>query len=369
VLTGRRCRAAAFSASLALLGAGLARAGEPDRATTAGPPPPAATVAGVPIALEAVEEQARAQLIRVRAEEYGIRRKVLEEMVTNALLDKEAASRKVSRDELVRSQVEATVPPVSDDEVRATWARAAPRLPDIGEPQGLARTRALLNQRAINLRKGEYVRALAERWGAKLLLDPVRVGLAGMRGLSVGPAEAPITVAEFADFTCPHCARGNPGLKKLLEAYPGKVRLVAYDLPLPSRPEAPKAAEAARCAHEQGRYWEMRDTLFAHQEALATQDLKRYAREVGLNGGDFDQCLDSSRHAADWDAVRATAAAHGATGTPTYFVNGRPVFGAVPFEYFSVLVEEELGRFVLSSFVPMQGPPAPAAGGVGGRPR
>ena len=83
-----------------------------------------------------------------------------------------------------------------------------------------------------------------------------------------GPANAPITIIEFSDYQCPFCARVNPTLDRIRQTYPDKVRIVFKDFPLPNHPEAPKASEAAYCAGEQGKYWEMHDRLFANQQAL-----------------------------------------------------------------------------------------------------
>ena len=97
--------------------------------------------------------------------------------------------------------------------------------------------------------------------------DPVR-----------GNAAAPITIVEFSDYQCPFCARVNPTLAKVRETYGDKVKIVFKDYPLPNHPQAPKAAEAARCAGEQKKYWEMHDAMFANQRALEVPALKQTAR-------------------------------------------------------------------------------------------
>jgi protein-disulfide isomerase len=152
---------------------------------------------------------------------------------------------------------------------------------------------------------------------------------------------------EFSDFQCPYCARANGVLKQVEQRYAGKVRVVFRHFPLPSHKEAAKAAEAAGCAGAQGRFWEMHDKLFANQRAQAASDLKRYAAEIGLDGGPFDRCLDSGSYAKVVEEDVAEGRRHGVTGTPTFFVNGRLLSGAAPFEVLALAIDEELERLAV----------------------
>src|SRR5262249_11535926 len=117
---------------------------------------------------------------------------------------------------------------------------------------------------------------------------------------------------------------------------------VFRDFPLSMHHSAQKAAEAARCAGEQGKFWEMHEQLFANQKALQLSDLKQRAAQLGLKQAALDQCLDSGTQAAHVtkdveDGSRAVV-----TGTPTFFVNGQKVGGAKPYETFALLIDEEL---------------------------
>jgi protein-disulfide isomerase len=132
-------------------------------------------------------------------------------------------------------------------------------------------------------------------------------------------------------------------VKDLLDAYPGKIRLVYRDFPLPNHKQAPKASEAAHCADDQGKFWEMHAKLFAADGRLALADLKGYAREVGLDGARFDRCLESGEKAKVVDSHRKAGEEVGVTGTPAFFVNGRLLSGAQPLENFKALVDKELG--------------------------
>jgi protein-disulfide isomerase len=137
-----------------------------------------------------------------------------------------------------------------------------------------------------------------------------------------GKSAAKLTLVEFSDYQCPFCKRyvdqTLPGLMKdYVEA--GSVRYVFRDLPLESiHPQAFKAAEAARCAGEQGKFWEMHDLLFANQAALQAEKLPEYAKQLGLKPAAFEACLSSDKYA---DAIRrdvADAQALGIRGTPGF---------------------------------------------------
>ena len=122
------------------------------------------------------------------------------------------------------------------------------------------------------------------------------------------------------------------------------MRFVFKDFPLRTHPQAFTAAEAAQCAHAQERFWDYHDKLFANQRALAIADLKRYAGEMDFDQLAFDTCLDSGETA---DLVRqdmAEAEGYGVPSTPTLFINGRMISGALPFETFETVINDELAR-------------------------
>jgi protein-disulfide isomerase len=147
----------------------------------------------------------------------------------------------------------------------------------------------------------------------------------GVAGAPVkGENGAKVTMVEFTDYQCPFCSRHFRQVWPQIEQdyiKTGKVKLVLRDMPLEQiHPQALKAAEAARCAGEQGKYWEMHDRLFANQSALGRKDLTAHAQAVGLDGGAFDQCVDSARETPKVrnDVIDATRG--GARGTPVFFL-------------------------------------------------
>jgi protein-disulfide isomerase len=157
-----------------------------------------------------------------------------------------------------------------------------------------------------------------------------------------GPATAPVTLVLFSDFQCPYCSRVEPTLKQVEEAYGPKVRIAWKHLPLGFHPNAMPAAEAAEAAREQGKFWPMHDKLFANQRDLSPEAYERWARELGLDLGRFRAAVGSGKYRSRIQEDQALAARVGATGTPTMFVNGEMVVGAVPFEMLKPKIDAAL---------------------------
>jgi protein-disulfide isomerase len=160
---------------------------------------------------------------------------------------------------------------------------------------------------------------------------------------AIGPASAPITLVEFADFQCPYCRQWEQQTyKPLLDAYPGKIRFVYRDFPLTSiHPNAMPAAEAAQCANEQGKFWDFHDKLFG-SETLSDDVYKQYAQDLGLDMTKFNDCLSTHKYAQQIQADSDFATNLGINSTPTFFINGLAVVGAQPLEAFKSVIDKEL---------------------------
>jgi protein-disulfide isomerase len=278
-------------------------------------------------------------------QQYQLKRQGLESLVRRRVFEQKAKAQNVTPDELVNKEVVAKIAEPADAEVKALYERAkagGQQLPpyDQVKPEIV---RFLKNQKA----QGElaaYYEKLKKEMGVELLLPayvPPKVAVEAT-GPTKGPQDAPITIVEFSDYQCPYCVRAEPTVKELLAAYPGKIRLVHRDYPLPAHGLAPKAAEAAHCAGDQQKYWEMHDRLFAANGKLEVTDLKGYAKEVGVDTARFDKCLDSGEKATVVAFHQKAGEAAGVTGTPAFFVNGHPISGAQPIDAFKVIVDEEL---------------------------
>jgi protein-disulfide isomerase len=159
-----------------------------------------------------------------------------------------------------------------------------------------------------------------------------------------GAPDALVTIIEFSDFQCPFCSRVVATVKQVSDTYGKDVRVVFKQNPLPFHQNAAIAAEAALAAGDQGKFWEMHDKMFANQQALERDKLEGYAKELGLNAAKFKASLDTNKHKAQIEAEQKVARDLGAAGTPSFFINGRSLRGAQPFEAFKAVIDEELAK-------------------------
>jgi len=174
---------------------------------------------------------------------------------------------------------------------------------------------------------------------------------------SLGNADAPLTVIEFSDYQCPYCRRFVETTLPVLKAEyidTGKIRYIFRDFPLDHlHPQARKAAEAAHCAGEQGKYWEMHDVLFLNQKTLQAEHLKAYARRLGLEPLGFDDCLEQGKYTAEVQKDYNDGVAAGVQGTPGFFLGKTRgddtmqslfIRGAQPVAAFRQVIERLLGE-------------------------
>lgn len=155
--------------------------------------------------------------------------------------------------------------------------------------------------------------------------------------------DCPITIVEYSEFQCPFCSRVMPDVKKVLADYKGKIRWAVRDFPLSFHDRARPAAIAAKCAAEQGKYWQMYATLFDNQRNLGDSDLKTYADKIGLDKGKYDQCVaNPGPMEAKIEKNFQSGVALGVSGTPAFFINGRRLSGAMPYSEFKRIIDDEL---------------------------
>jgi protein-disulfide isomerase len=157
-----------------------------------------------------------------------------------------------------------------------------------------------------------------------------------------GAAAAPVTIVEWSDYQCPFCRQAEATLASLLAEFPGSVRIVLKDFPLVAHERALPAALAARCAGVQGRYWEYHDLLFVAQPDFSRDELVGYARRLGLEVASFATCLDTTRFRDAVLADQREGREAGVEGTPTFFINGEKLVGALPIEEFRAAIERAL---------------------------
>lgn len=159
-----------------------------------------------------------------------------------------------------------------------------------------------------------------------------------------GPANAKVTIVEFTDYDCPFCRQHfQEVFPKLMAAYDGRIRYVVRNFPLPAlHPGALKAAEAAECANLQGKFWEYHDLLLRGPAGSDVAGLRRYAAQISADTAAFGRCLDADQTAPVVERDMREGTGYGVGGTPTFFINGRPMTGAQTLESFTLRINAAL---------------------------
>ena len=318
-------------------------------AQDASPSPHAvALVAGEAITEDELERAMASKLYDARMELYVEKTQELDRIIRERLLLLEA--RRLGKNvEEVRSAALEEADPVGPDDVRAFLADN----PDVraswqGTDQALLqRVREYLQDRRDAEALNRFVDGLRERYGVELLLEEpplphTRVALGDSP--VQGPENAPVTVVEFSDYACPACRKAHEITMEIREDYRGKIRWVFKDYPLERHEGAGTLAEAARCARDQGMFWEYQDMLFLSPVDPDPQRLASLAEELGMDGDRFERCLRSGRHREDVLADVRAAEEAGVEVTPTFIVNGRLRPGTPEPEAFRELIESELAQ-------------------------
>jgi protein-disulfide isomerase len=312
-----------------------------------------AEVNGEVITDEEVEKSLGGRLQKLEEQLYELKRQKLEEMIDERLLAREATARGLSIQALLERETNAQAGAVSDEEIQRFYIENKNRLRGDetelrDQIRGYLQIREHLQDEKIAEVRNALLRSL--RSDAKVVVhlkEPrvVRVGVSTQNAPFLGPADAPVTIVEFSDFHCPYCKRVLPSLTEVRSRYGDKVKLVFRDFPLDRlHPQARGAAEAARCAHDQNKFWEYHDVLFSNAPQASPVHLKAYAEQVGLDAQTFERCLTSGKHAAGVQRDLDEGMRLGVSGTPAFFVNGRLLSGAQPVERFVRMIDDELRR-------------------------
>ena len=290
-----------------------------------------------------LEERVRPKLIQIENQRYEALSDGLNELIADELEKQEAAVRGISPGVLEAQEIDAKVTDPTDQEVQNVYDANKAQLAGQTLDQVKPRIVQYLKQQRLEQRRAAFVEELKQKHKTTIMLRPpaFEVATAG-RPEKGGGAKAPVTIIEFSDYQCPFCQRAEDVVDQVMHAYGNKVRLVFRDFPLPIHPQARPAAEAASCANAQGKFWEYHAKLFANQSALGEEQLKEYAKDVGLDPAKFEDCLTQKPFSAAIDKDLSEAAKLGINGTPAFFINGRLLSGAQPFEKFKEVIDEEL---------------------------
>jgi protein-disulfide isomerase len=307
-----------------------------------------AEIDGQPITEEEIDKAIGVPLGKLQEQIYNLRRQRLDSVIRDRLLEREAKRRDITVPKLLDAEVTSKVALVTEEEIDRVYQANKARLKDTDEAEARDQIRGRLQAQKVAGAREAFVKSLRTKSNVVIALQPppvTRVSVSTDGAPMRGAANAPITVVEFSDFHCPFCKRVLPTLKDLESKYGDKVKVVFRDYPLDQlHPGARKAHEAARCAHEQGKFWAYHDILFDKAPRASADDLKTYAREAALDLGKFDQCLASGKYKEVVQKDIEEGARLGINGTPAFFINGELISGAQPLEAFVRVVDRELER-------------------------
>jgi protein-disulfide isomerase len=303
---------------------------------------PIATVDGQAITEDDLAPLVQGQLRPLRDQEYQIKKKALENLISQKLLDAEAKKKGLTADQLLEQEVDSKMPEPTDAEINAVYAVQKDQ---INRP--LAEVKPQLQQNLkrakIQIARQEYSAHLREQAKVAVLLSPPRVQVSFDPKRVKGNPKARVMIVEFSDFQCPYCGQVEVTLKSVLAKHEGTVALAFRDMPISQiHPFAQGAAEAARCAAEQGKFWEYHDLLFADQGALDRNGLIAKAAKLQLDPKQFENCISSEKYKSQVQQDNQEGMRAGVSGTPGFFINGVFISGAQPEAAFDKIIEEQL---------------------------
>lgn len=296
------------------------------------------------ITADELEKAAGGSLMKLRQQMYEAKKQALEKYVYDLMVDRKAQAEGVTREEWLKKNLESQIPKPSDEEIAAVLKQYRSRLAK-DDDQARNQVISYLSQRGRQGAEAALRKTLEAEAGLQILLEPPRLHPKIMaHSPARGPEDAPVTLIEYTDFQCPFCGRAQATLETLRERYGKDLRMVFKNLPLAMHHNSRTAAEAAMCAKDQGKFWEMHDWLFSHHNELDQEHILTQALEMKLDVEALKKCMADGTHSTEIDADVAEAGSFGITGTPGFVVNGRLVTGAQPVENFEAIINEELGR-------------------------
>ncbi|MGC1371655.1 MAG: thioredoxin domain-containing protein [Candidatus Sulfotelmatobacter sp.] len=298
-----------------------------------------ANVGGVTITMSDLEQEESAKLLAARYQYYQVETKALNDLIDKKLLERKAAAEHLTVAELLDREVASKVKDPAEDQMKVYYEGIETDQPfEAVREKILEKIRQLRSDRA----KTAYLQTLRTESTVYVVLAPPSASLeAANPQMTQGPKNAQVTLVEFADYECPYCQKVAPDVKKLAADFGNKVSFAFKDFPLPMHSRAEKAAEAARCASKQNKFWEFHDELF-HSKELDVDQLKAQARALKLDAEQFDKCLDSGEEAAEVDRDRKEGNRLGINGTPSFFINGHFMSGALDYATLRQAIEQQL---------------------------
>jgi protein-disulfide isomerase len=302
-----------------------------------------AEVGGVKVTMGELEQEESARLLSAHYQYYQAETRALNELIDKKLLEQKAKSENLTLEQLVDRDIKSQVKDPTEDQMKVYYEGL-----ETDQPYEAVRGKILEKIRQLRTDKVRtaYVAALRVQTTVYVTLAPPRANVDLQSAQTLGPQKAPVTIVEFADYECPYCQKVAADVKKLQADLGDRVAFTYKDFPIHGR--SGKAAEAARCAGKQGKFWELHDELYRSKE-LDVDQLKAQARALKLDPVEFDKCLDSGEQAAAVERDHKEGARLGISGTPSFFINGHFMSGALDYTTLRQIVEQQLAALGQSS--------------------
>lgn len=283
-----------------------------------------ANVNGTNLTTADFQQKEAGSLLQAQFQLYKSERKVLDEFIDKELLELQAKKSGLTVEQLLEKEAYKGIKDPTEDQMEVYYEGLG-----IDQPFPAVHDQILDHIRDLRRTKARtaYVNTLRVQSNIRILLAPPSADVDTEDANIRGSKNAPVTLVEFADYECPYCSKVNPLLQKMEQEYGSRLTIVYKDFPLPMHKDSEKAAEAARCAGDQGKFWEYHDLLFTSHE-LDIPSLKEQAGKLKLNQAKFDTCLDSGAQAAAVKKDLEEGQRLGLTGTPSFFVNNHFYSGA-----------------------------------------
>jgi protein-disulfide isomerase len=298
-----------------------------------------AEIAGRKVTADELEDKEAGKLLQAKYKYYLAERDALDQYIDDQLLEMQAKKEGVTLDELFKRHVAVHVPEPTEDQLRFYYEGV-----QTDETYESARPNIIETVKQLRTKKARdaYIADLRGQYGVVVELNQPSAHVEVANAPRLGPENAPVQIIEFADYECPYCQKVNEDLARLRDQFGSQVSVVYKDFPLPMHPLAAKASEAAHCAGAQGKFWEYHDSLF-QTKRLQTSDLKQQATALKLDLAKFDQCLESGEQVASVKKDANEGKRLGLQGTPSFFINGHFMSGAIGYMKLRDTVLQELG--------------------------
>ncbi len=297
-----------------------------------------ALVGGVKLTMADLEQEESAKLLQAGYQYYQVESKALDDLIGRQLLEQKAKSENLTVDQLVDRDIKSQVKDPTEDQMKVYYEGL-----ETEQPYDAVRGKILDKIRELRMEKirAAYVKNLRAQASVIVELAPPSANVNVESGNTLGPKDAPVMLIEFADYECPYCQKVAPDIAKLESEFGSRLAVTYKDFPLPMHAHAEKAAEAARCAGKQGKFWEYHDELFRSKE-LDADRLKEHALNLHLDWARFGKCLDTGEEAEAVQQDRAEGTRLGLTGTPSFFINGHFFSGALDYVALRQIINQQL---------------------------